>query len=100
MILVAHSNVFKRMFSTPNCKETQTGIIEIKDFKAPIIEALIQFMHIEEVDNLEPNAIDLFKVADKYNVEGLKVSLIGSNLFLLGYVCQSYCEYSERRNVL
>jgi hypothetical protein len=71
--LAANSPVFERMFLTTACKEVQTGIVEIKDTKATVIEALIEYMHCGTVENLEPIAIELFKVADKYDVQPLKV---------------------------
>jgi hypothetical protein len=63
------------MFLTINCTETQTGIVEITDIKANVIEALIKYMYLGKVDNI--GSIDLFKAADKYRVEGLKVGFLG-----------------------
>jgi hypothetical protein len=64
------------MFSTANCIETQTGIVDIKDIKADVMEGFIQYMYLGKVENLEPIAVDLFKAADKYNVSGLKVDFL------------------------
>jgi hypothetical protein len=73
--LAANSSVFESMFLTDNCKEVQTGIVEIKDTKATVIEALIEFMHCGMVENLEPLATELLKVSDKYDVQPLKVEV-------------------------
>jgi hypothetical protein len=35
------------------------------------MEKVIQFMYLGKIDNLGPIAIDLFKAADKYKVEGI-----------------------------
>jgi hypothetical protein len=73
MILAANSEVFKRMFMTSSCKEVQTGIINITDANAVIMEAFVEYIHRGKVEILEPVAVGLFKVADKYNVKPLKV---------------------------
>jgi hypothetical protein len=61
------------MLLTVNCKEVQTGTIEITDAKAVVIEALVEYMHRGDVKNLDSVAVELFKMADKYDVEPLKV---------------------------
>jgi hypothetical protein len=63
--------VFERTFLTTNCIEAQTGIIEIRDITASVMEGLIQFMYIGKVENIDLISIDLFKAADKYKVEGI-----------------------------
>jgi hypothetical protein len=65
MILAANSPVFERMFLMLNCKEMQTGIIEIKDTKAAVMEGLIEYMHTGGVEHLEPIKVDLFKLSHK-----------------------------------
>jgi hypothetical protein len=54
-------------------KEQATGVVEIKDIDAETIEALIEYVYKESVDNLSEVAFELLKVADKYEIEGLKV---------------------------
>jgi hypothetical protein len=73
-ILAANSPVFERMLSTPNCKEMQTGVVQVKDTNAAAMEALIEYMHRGKVDISETIAIDLFKLSHKYDVEPLNVS--------------------------
>jgi hypothetical protein len=62
------------MFMTGNCKEAQTGVVEITDVKAVVFEAFIEYIHRGKVDSLDPIAVELLKLADKYDVEPLKVS--------------------------
>lgn len=72
-VLTAHSDVFKRMLES-NMKEGSTDQIEIKDFDVKTIEALIEYLHFESVDRLSGVALELFKLADVYNINRLKVS--------------------------
>jgi hypothetical protein len=72
------------MFSTNNCTETQTGIIEITDIKANVMEALIKYMYLDKVGDLSSISIDLFKAADKYRVKELKVGFVG--IFLTYFI--------------
>jgi hypothetical protein len=76
MILTVNSAVFEAMFSTSNCKEVQTGIVQVTDVKAAVIEGLLEYMHRGKIDNLDAIAVDLFKISDKYMVGPLKVCLI------------------------
>jgi hypothetical protein len=59
---------------TSGMKEQATGVVEIKDTDAETMKALVEYLHKESVDNLSEVAFELFKVADKYDIEGLKVS--------------------------
>jgi len=72
MILAAHSAVFKKMFATVECNEAQTGKILIKDTKADVMEALIEFMHLGTLEVPDEIASDLLILADKYEVQELK----------------------------
>jgi hypothetical protein len=62
------------MFLTPNCKEVQTGIVELKDTKAAAMEKLIEYIHRGEIEISETIAIDLFKLSHKYDVKPLILS--------------------------
>jgi hypothetical protein len=59
---------------TSGMKEQATGVVEITDFDVKTIKALIEYLHKQSVDDLSEIAVELFKAADKYNIEGLKVS--------------------------
>jgi hypothetical protein len=54
-------------------KEKNTGLIEIDNFDVKTIEAFVEYLHLESVTNLNNVALELFKLADMYNVSGLKV---------------------------
>jgi hypothetical protein len=64
------------MFVISICEEAQTGIVKITNFKADIIEAFVEFIHLGQIKNLDSIVVDMFKFADKYNVHELMVSLI------------------------
>jgi hypothetical protein len=55
-------------------KEQSTGVVEIADFDAKTIKALVEYLYKRSVENLSEVALELFKAADKYSIEGLKVS--------------------------
>jgi hypothetical protein len=77
------------MFLTSNCVEAQTGIIEIKDIKASDMESVIKFMYLGKLDDLDSISIDLFKAADKYEIEGLKVGF--DVIFLSNILFKDLC---------
>jgi hypothetical protein len=85
------------MFLTDNCVETKTGVINIKDIKADVMEGFIQYMYIGKVDGFDAIAIDLFKAADKYNVSGLKVCCI--ELFLTNLSIKDLCAEIIAKNL-
>jgi hypothetical protein len=65
---------------TSGMKEETTGVIEIENFDAKTIKALIEYLHKECVDDLSDVAVELFKAADKYSIKGLKVSRLEVNI--------------------
>jgi hypothetical protein len=70
------------MFLTANCIEAQTGVVHIKDIKAPVMQEMIQYMYIGKIDDFGSISIDLFKAADKYDVQSLKVDFIHFLVYL------------------
>jgi hypothetical protein len=72
MLLTAQSDIFKRMLES-NMKEKSTGVIEFYDVDVKTIEAFIEYLHLESVQNLNDVALELFYFADEYNISGLKV---------------------------
>jgi len=70
--LMAHSDVFERMFSCPNSTEAHTGIINIEDSKPEVIDSLIRWIYHVEVLNINEVAAGLYRVADKYGIGLLK----------------------------
>jgi Leucine-rich repeat (LRR) protein len=69
IVLATHSSVFTAIFEN-DMKETQTGKMVIDDFSADTVEGMLRFMYTGEVTNM--NAMDLFAIASKYDVAGLK----------------------------
>ncbi|KAI6204360.1 hypothetical protein M3Y94_00665200 [Aphelenchoides besseyi] len=69
-IVSAKSSVFRSMFSN-SMDEQKTEIVKINDFKAPIIETLLNFIYTDEVNNLNEIASDLLPVAKHYKVKSL-----------------------------
>lgn len=67
-------------------KEKATGIVEMKNVDAKTMLALIEYLHTESIKNLENIAFELFMIADKYSVDGLKVSRFKQKLFELDFL--------------
>ncbi|KAI6180087.1 hypothetical protein M3Y98_00681600 [Aphelenchoides besseyi] len=69
-IISAKSSVFRSMFSN-STEKRKTKIIKINEFKAPIIEILLEFIYTDKVNNLDEIASDLLPVAKHYKVKSL-----------------------------
>jgi len=76
LTLMACSDYFRRMLSCPNSIEAKTGIIKIENTKPEVIEALIHWVYQINVDNMEEIAMELYQVADKYEISPLKKKCI------------------------
>jgi hypothetical protein len=59
---------------THDTQEATSGIIEIEDIDANTMEAFVEYLHTESVKNISEIAFELFKTADKYGIDGLKVN--------------------------
>ncbi len=71
-ILSVRSPVFAAMFSH-SMLEDQNSTIEITDLQPETVRALLEYIYtsnVEEID--EHNAVEIFKAADKYELELLK----------------------------
>jgi BTB/POZ domain/Leucine rich repeat len=69
-VLAIHSSVFDTIFKT-NMKECNEGKMEIKEFSEEAIEDFLRFFYTAEISSDE-NAMELFMLADKYDVHHLK----------------------------
>jgi BTB/POZ domain len=69
-VLGAQSPIFTAIFMN-DMKEKQTGMMEIVDFTADVVEGMLKFMYTGEVKD-EKYAMDLFAIAAKYEVKNLK----------------------------
>jgi len=70
-VLMAHSQIFEVMLSSPNSIEARDNLIKIEDTDAETIEALVKWMHFLEVENLNEISCKLYKVAHKYQIAPL-----------------------------
>jgi hypothetical protein len=71
MLLTAYSEVFKSMLTNSN--QESIDVVNIDEFDAKTINALIEYLHKESVDDLSEVAVELFKAANKYGIKGLEV---------------------------
>lgn len=73
-VLSVRSSVFAAMFNH-GMKEQKESRIDITDFDAEVIEQLLFFIYsgTVDLDQIERLASKLFAVADKYEIEGLKI---------------------------
>ncbi|KAI6195785.1 hypothetical protein M3Y94_01028600 [Aphelenchoides besseyi] len=69
-ILCLQSEVFYRMFTYPS-KEKATGIVNIKNFDAQVVEKMLIFVYFGKVDDLSSWAHRLLKIADYYEIHEL-----------------------------
>ena len=77
MLLSLRSPVFHRMFAV-DMQEANSKRVSIEDFDADVVadvvEQLIRYIHTGSInESLEVSARELLKIADKYDVAGLKL---------------------------
>jgi hypothetical protein len=70
--LMACSNVFRKIFLRKNSTEAKAGILQIEDTEPEVIDALIDWIYQTEVYNMKEVAMELYRVADKYDIGLLK----------------------------
>lgn len=63
--------MFSTMFNT-NMTETATNAVKIIDFDDVVVKAMLEYLYTGRTKLLNELAFDLFKIADKYNLPGLK----------------------------
>uniref|UniRef100_A0AC35GTK4 BTB domain-containing protein n=1 Tax=Panagrolaimus sp. PS1159 TaxID=55785 RepID=A0AC35GTK4_9BILA len=74
-IMCARSPVFKAMFAS-NMKEAIENRVRIPDFKAEIVEKMIEFCETDKVKNSKKIETDLYTIAQKYQMNSfIKYSL-------------------------
>ncbi|XP_051169294.1 speckle-type POZ protein-like [Leptopilina boulardi] len=76
-ILANQSPVFAAMFNN-KMNEQLTSEVEINDIKPEVFQKMLQFIYCDQVDNLDESALELYYVADKYQLEKLKIMCIKS----------------------
>jgi BTB/POZ domain len=60
------------MFALPMA-EKLTGKLVIKDYEPEIVEEFLRFLYTGAVADLAKNPTELFRIADKYDVQDLKI---------------------------
>ncbi|KAF5710938.1 kelch 8 [Fusarium mundagurra] len=76
LVLFCHSDYFKKQLTGP-WKESENKTIEIKDFGANIVEAMLRFVYFFDYD-VPPNTrtmvfhAEVYQIGDKYGIEPLK----------------------------
>uniref|UniRef100_A0A0K0F3C2 Speckle-type POZ protein-like (inferred by orthology to a human protein) n=1 Tax=Strongyloides venezuelensis TaxID=75913 RepID=A0A0K0F3C2_STRVS len=70
-ILAARSPVFHDIF-TSTSEESQTNIIEIKDFNVEVVEKMLIYIYTDKVSDIQNNANKIFEIANIYKLDGLK----------------------------
>lgn len=72
-ILAARSPVFEAMFEHEMLEKKQNSV-EIKDIDHVVLLELFRFMYCRKVNNIETLLCELLRAAEKYSVEGLKIT--------------------------
>ncbi|KAF5235630.1 hypothetical protein FANTH_11649 [Fusarium anthophilum] len=76
LVLFCHSDYFKRQLTGP-WRESEDKIIEIEDFDANIVEAMLRFVYFFDYD-VPPNTLpmmfhaEVYQIGDKYGIDPLK----------------------------
>ena len=72
-VLASCSEVFETMLKT-GWKEGDENKVIIDDFDAPTVQAAVEYCYDQEMTNVAQVAVDLYRFADKYFMDNLKVS--------------------------
>uniref|UniRef100_A0A0K0EVZ1 Speckle-type POZ protein-like (inferred by orthology to a human protein) n=1 Tax=Strongyloides venezuelensis TaxID=75913 RepID=A0A0K0EVZ1_STRVS len=70
-ILAARSPAFHEIFTSAS-DESQTKIIEIKDFNVKVVEKMLKFIYNDEVSDIQNMADQMFEIANRYQLDRLK----------------------------
>uniref|UniRef100_A0A0N5BQV3 Speckle-type POZ protein n=1 Tax=Strongyloides papillosus TaxID=174720 RepID=A0A0N5BQV3_STREA len=70
-ILAKRSPFFCDIFKG-TLEESQTNIIEIKDFSAEVVRKMLKYIYTDEVPDIQDMANEIFEIANKYELDRLK----------------------------
>jgi len=73
-ILSARSPVFEAMLKT-KMKELESGSIAIDDFSKNVVEKMLVYIYGGMVPNIDKDAKELLNIAEKYQLQQMKISL-------------------------
>lgn len=75
LILSSRSSVLRAMLQ-PHTKEAHSAKLVISDASKECVKWLLEYIYTDTCSELSKNALEVFFIADKYNVEGLKAKAI------------------------
>ena len=87
VVLAAASNYFRTLFLS-DFMEAQSGVIKLKDIGSDLMADLLEHIYSGSIDINEANGLELFCIADRFEVIGLKKSCED---FLLKTIDKSNC---------
>uniref|UniRef100_A0A0N5CAB1 Speckle-type POZ protein-like (inferred by orthology to a human protein) n=1 Tax=Strongyloides papillosus TaxID=174720 RepID=A0A0N5CAB1_STREA len=70
-VLAARSPTFHDIYSSAS-EESQTNIIEIKDFNVEVVREMLKYIYTDEVSDIHNMADQMFEIANKYGLDRLK----------------------------
>jgi hypothetical protein len=70
-MFLARITVFKAMFAN-DMLESSKNEVDISDFKAEVVEGMLEYIYTGEVKSLPALASELLQISDKYDQQGLK----------------------------
>jgi hypothetical protein len=70
--LMAASPVFEKMFQHSDMEEAKTDTLKIVDSSPAVIQSLVKFLYIQPIDCSEKIALEVYTLADKYDIALLK----------------------------
>lgn len=73
-MLVARSPYFKAMFTNKTI-ELETGVAKVKEYKAAVVQKVIEFMYTDKVEKLDFWSRSLLPAADYFQLPVLQASL-------------------------
>merc|ERR1712189_138558 len=93
----SRSQIFEAMFHTEMI-EQQTGSIEIEDFSKDVVEKMLAYIYGGVVPNIDKDAKELLNIAEKYQLEQLKISLGEKLVSALKFFRQNVGSIMENEN--
>uniref|UniRef100_A0A0K0E7L8 BTB domain-containing protein n=1 Tax=Strongyloides stercoralis TaxID=6248 RepID=A0A0K0E7L8_STRER len=90
VILASRSPVFQAMFNH-EVRESQSNIVEIKDFHIDVVREMLKYIYTDFSPNLEKMAGEILAIAEKYNLDRLKIMAEQSLCNSLSV--ENVCEY-------
>uniref|UniRef100_A0A0N5BHN7 BTB domain-containing protein n=1 Tax=Strongyloides papillosus TaxID=174720 RepID=A0A0N5BHN7_STREA len=70
-VLAARSPVFYDIFNSTS-DQSQTNIIEIRDFNIEVVREMLKYIYTDEVSDIQDMTNEMFEIANKYELDRLK----------------------------